>query len=840
MTLFMQLLKAELKAHKSFVFIFVLNLALGLTGYVTLNSFKGSFLGSLQESSKSILTADLSVAARRSFDENEVKILQQTAAEHKAEIAPLITLYSMISSGANSRLVEVKGIHSGYPYYGNLVLTNSGTVKGAELANTPKVWVYPEFLAQMKVSIGDSLRLGEQDFEIADTILDDTGMTWTGASFAPRIYVGYDQIQNTGLLQRGSTANRAYLFKLPKGKDENALAEFLNEKLDDPGVRVITHQRAGEQTGRLLQYLSDYLGLVALAALFLSILGIAYFYFSYMSRRLKDIAILMSLGLLWPKIVGLFIGQVLFLTTVACALALMIGNGLLYTIPYILGELLQVDLDVSLHTDTITTTFGIGLVTTLCVVLPILLKVRWVKPAVLFNEFSSLKFTFGLSDLLYLIPVLFVFWGLAVMEAQSFVVGGLFVLCFFVGAIGVGLVYYLLLRLLKVFEVKKMNLSALLAIRGLSRRPLQTLVAFLALSLGALLVNLIPQIEQSLRTEMTFPASSQLPQFFLFDIQEDQVGPLTRLLKKESAELKTLSPLIRARLTTVNGKEFLKASLDKQLTREAQRQQRMKNRGYNLSYRAELDPSEQLVGGRPFAFPNNGLPQISLEMRFANRLGLKIGDVLEFDVQGVPVEGKVVNIRKVQWTTFKPNFFIQFQPGVLEEAPKTFIAAVALKGNETEAMASVQNNIVSQFANISIINVTRLVSKLLDMVSKMSWILTYMAWLSLVVGFVVLLAISYYQSQMNIRDGYLLKLLGAPNTLIRSSIFLQYILLVFFSAVLGSGFAIGMGWAVSFFVFENIWVLHIKTPLTTVLLMTGVGGVLGRLAYRPSDNNTMQ
>src|SRR5699024_7489384 len=142
---------------------------------------------------------------------------------------------------------------------------------------------------------------------------------------------------------------------------------------------------------------------------------------------------------------------------------------------------------------------------------------------------------------------------------------------------------------------------------------------------------------------------------------------------------------------------------------ETANEQLLRRRSYNLTYQDKLKESETLIDGAPFdgswEFGSAELPGISLEQEFAERMGLAIGDVLTFDVQSVPISGRVVNTRRVAWNSFQPNFFIAFQPGVLEPAPKTFLAAISQV--DTADRIPVQNSIVTALPNISIIDVTQ-------------------------------------------------------------------------------------------------------------------------------------
>ena len=169
---------------------------------------------------------------------------------------------------------------------------------------------------------------------------------------------------------------------------------------------------------------------------------------------------------------------------------------------------------------------------------------------------------------------------------------------------------------------------------------------------------------------------AKIPSLFMFDIQETQSQDLKQLLKAERLELNFMAPMVQARLKLINGKVVEKAGDKESFSREAEREQRSRNRGVNLSYRRDLLKAETLAAGKPmrgtYSIGSKDLPQLSIEERYAKRMGLKVGDIMTFDIQGLEIEGKIRNLRKVKWNTFQPNFFILFQPGVVDDAPKTF------------------------------------------------------------------------------------------------------------------------------------------------------------------------
>lgn len=173
-----------------------------------------------------------------------------------------------------------------------------------------------------------------------------------------------------------------------------------------------------------------------------------------------------------------------------------------------------------------------------------------------------------------------------------------------------------------------------------------------------------------------------------------------------------LSPMIRARFIKVNGSKFSKDEETLYQTRENENEERFRNRGVNLSFRSTLSSSERVVEGKSSLEPCKGIEapcELSLELNYAKRLGLKLNDRLTFDVSGIEIEGVVTNFRKVKWTSFDPNFFILFSSGVLEEAPKTYLASLKVKSFEEKK--SIYRLMSQHLPMVSIVDISEIIKK---------------------------------------------------------------------------------------------------------------------------------
>lgn len=834
----------ELRNQRRFAFFFLANLAVGLLGFVTLECLDASIDRALSTKAKELLAADLSIAVSRPLRDTEQNVLRDTLGK-QAERSNIVDLFSMITGKSNSRLAQLRAADDAFPLYGKLVLASGATIHSgnAKALNSDKIaWIYPELAAQLDLKNGDMLKIGATTFRIADQILEDAGNTRGGPTLLPTVYIGKRFLAETALIQKGSTVTYRSLFKLSAPYDDlerlNRLATDLNTRLSDPGIRIQTHRTASDQLGRMLGYLNDYLGLASLVALFLSGIGATYLFHSLLNQRRKSIAILRALGLSLSQVQRIYIMQMALLGFGAALIALAGSIPLLPLALKLTRNLIAVELVGAVTYETILLTLLLGVTSGVVLCLPLLGGMRGLQPAALFQEGNGGEAT-GAARFLHFTPALLFYWGLAVWQANSWRVGSVFIVCLIGSATTVFYGGRVVLRLVRRFVTNALPLPLHLAALQLTRQRFRTLLCFTTLACATLLANIIPQLESSLLSELEAPGGGRTPSLFFFDIQEDQVTALQSLLQQKGHPLSNVSPMVHARLEKVNDVAFEKSNpIDDPQTREAQVESRFRNRSFNLSYRDGLSSDETLVAGPPIvgAFDprTSKYPLISVEKRFAERLGLKLGDRLTFDVQGVPIDGVIANLRKVRWTSFQPNFFLQFQPGALEAAPKTFLASLSLPGgpHDIKVKTTLQNSVVTTFPNVSVIDVSRTVKQFGDIIRQMRWALQAMTLLTLLAGLAVLFSIAHYQGVQMRREMALLKTMGATLPDLRRLLDWQFGLLASAAAVVGAVGSCAMAYLLARLMFESVWKINVLIPLMTLPVVTIASLALARIACR--------
>lgn len=815
---------------KSLSLFFVLNLSFGLLGFVLIEAFRDAVDRRLTQNSQEVLGADISISGRRELRPEEEE--RADALIGKLDQANQVELYSMLSLNQSpneqTRLVQIKTLPQNFPFYGSFKIAGESSVasqKGEDL-QIGDVWIYPELRDQMGLALGQTVRIGDSDFKISGIVADDVGSVWGAFSLAPRVFVRQESLGATKLLTDGSLATYYRLIKTPPNIDSNALANQLSELLVDPGIRVVSHRRAAEQAGRFLQYFADYLGLVAVVGLMLSALGLSYLSRMFFQSKLKEIAILQSLGMATNRVLMTFVVQLILLGLVASGIVLITMLPLFSSLESWIFQLVQMQLNLHLTWNVIIGVLLLSTVGLILVLLPEVQRVRHVQPLVLFREFAQSSAESNPS-ILWRLPALIILCLLSVYQAHSLKVG----LGFSLGILAIAFVVSVAAKatLKTLSRVKVTGMGFRYSLRSLARGGVGSVTALLALSLGSLILVFMPQIRASLTSEIKRPSSGELPSLFLFDVQPEQVDQLRQYASEQGIELQTVSPLVRARLESINGVGFEKTNVnDSRFFREEEQEDRTRNRTYNLTYREILSKSEEIVKGQYTGkWDSDGVPPVSVEERFSERLGVKIGDLLKFDVQGVEVQAEVASIRRVRWTSFQPNFFVQFPSGVLNDAPQVYLASVPTLSAEKKS--AFQAGVVQQFSNVSMIDVDRTLEKLLKVVDLISVVLNAMAVLSILVGFFVLASILADQLSRRERDVVLLKLLGADFLTIRRALIREYWILSLSGGLVGALFGLLMAWLLTKFVFDGVWEADYGSAVLVVFCLFVVSDLITRI-----------
>jgi len=829
----------ELFRNKGFSLFFTVNLAVGLCGFVAVQSFSQSLNRHLDDNLRNILTADLVVTANAPFTLAEKDLMAQVLGPDR-QVSEAIRFFTMVQTPDTTRLVQVMAVDEKYPLYGGFVLAPGmertaihqapGVFMSRDTAMTLGIRKHPDIQghADGENRSGDdtgtaalpgetgvpetsrSLMLGNKGFAVAGFFDDDPDKALTTLELAPKLYAGIDQITGTGLLGFGARVRYHLYCRLPPGTDVSAVTEALRSGFaglspDQPRVRVRDSRDVSRNLSRVTGYFAGYMALVSLVALFLAGMAAAFLFRGFLGGRHREIAVLMSLGARRSGVCAFVFTQLILLGVLAAVLALAGAWLLLPAFPWVLKGLVPEGIVLTMDPATVGMALGLGGLGSLVFCLPVLVTLLSVKPLLLLQGDASAGNVNPWRRAAAFVPGVIWFVAGAMVVGGSPASGLVFTAGFALALLVFALAGWVGAGVCRRLAITR-HLVRKLAFLNLYRNRAASLACFVTIAMGVFLISLIPQVQKGLQAEIQRPEGLKIPVFFLMDIQEDQTRDLERFMQDQPGTLENLSPMVRGRIMSVNGDPFH--------TREDNRESRGRGRRteHNFSYRADLDPSETVVQGPPLSpdpwvFESQVPFEISVARSFADDHDLAIGDIMRFDIQGMVLEGRVHNIRKVRWNSFQPNFFLLFQRGVLEDAPKTWLGAVAQVPKEQRQ--SLKRAIVTAFPNVSIIDVTQMITTLTFIADRLAVSVRFMAWLAIAAGLVSIFSIARHQARRQAVQTNLLKVLGAGFGDIRRISLLEFGSLGFAAALTAVVLSAGFSRAIAWYFFDSLWQLDI-------------------------------
>jgi putative ABC transport system permease protein len=462
----------EIRNHPRFALFFAANLALGFAGFVALDAFEGEVTRALEARSRAFLGADVAVTSARPLTDEETAALDSAAGEG-ARTAHAVVLFSMAGADEQARLVELRAIDDAFPLYGDIEL-EEGAPSHQELRDAPGAWIDPPLLSQLGVAVGDPLRIGLERFAVAGVVTRDGGRASSGFSIAPRIYVALDRLDATGLVATGSRVEYQRLYGLRPGADASAVASAMRRVLPDPRTGARSHEEATRDLARTYGAVTRYLGLVALVAVFLAELGAAHLFRAHLARRVSDLAILVSLGATRGRAQAIFLCQLVLLGVAAALGAAALASLLLPVLAGIAGDAVPPGFTPRVGARSLVTALALATLGSTAACLPLIARLRRLRPAELFAEQARPALAAAPRDVLWWLPAAAAFLAVACWRADSVLVGSAFSGVFALAAIalaGLGLAGLVGLAALP----RGRTLTSRLALRELVRGRARTL-----------------------------------------------------------------------------------------------------------------------------------------------------------------------------------------------------------------------------------------------------------------------------------------------------------------------------------------------------------------------------
>jgi len=782
-------------AHRHFVY-FLVCITVGVAALVGVQSFADSLTLAIARSAKSLLGADVEIRATRPLSPDSAVVVAGLTREGVA-LTRVRELVAMAQAGAGPRapvqLVELKAVEQGYPFYGRLVTDPDRPL--ASLVGHGKALVHPSLLTRLRLAVGDRIRIGDLDLTISGVITEEPDRSLGVFSLGPRVLIAGEDLDRTALVRPGSRVRYRTLIRLPEGRDAGPFRDALARQLTDPAVRVLTYAQAQPGFRRFWDQLTMYLGLTGLVALMVGGIGVAVSVRAFVSEKLATIAVLKCLGAGWRDVLAIYLVQTALLGLGGSLAGAALGSALQPVLAPLLARLLPLPVDLILSPRAVLSGLAVGVGVTLLFSLWPLLEIRRVQPALILRRPveprlagrrpwpAALVIGVGLS-------------ALALWQAGSWKVGGLFI-----GGLAAALLLLALSARLIVALSRHTRRGPLVwrqGVANLHRPGSQAGAVLISLGLAVTLIVAVAVLEVSLRRELAYRSAGAAPAFFFIDIQPDQAEPFSRVVTAHAGGVAPdLTPVVRSRLVAINGVPIAPDATTRRedvwyLTRE-----------YVLTWAAQTPHHNTVIAGRWWT-PEEAArePLISVEEEIARQLDVSLGSTLTFDIQGVSVTARVVNLRRVDWQSLDSNFFVIFSPGALGGAPATYLATARVRQRDEDR---VQSAVVAAFPNVTAIPVREVLERVSSVLDQIALAMRLVAGLSVLSGLVVMagaLSITRYQ---RLYESVILKALGATRGFVGRVFAVEYALLGVGAGLGGAALAGILAWAVLRFALEVPW-----------------------------------
>ena len=868
MSFVLRMAMRELRASWRRLLFFFICVAIGVGAIVALRSVIQSVRYGLMREARTMIAADVIVTTNRPWTTEVRAEVEQRLAEapvlDRTESIETTTMVRAEHGEDVARMVELRGVEAGFPFYGTLTLRDGATYTH-QLLRDHGALVGPELLVQLGIARGDRIMVGGQPFTVRGVIDREPGRRVGAFSFGSRVLIDLADLRATGLLAFGSRASNQILLTV-RDDGVTPLTRRLRRDLRDSFVRARSYKALEDDIGDDLARAENYLSLVGFVIVVLGGIGVWSVTRVFVRQKIRSVAILKCVGATTGQVLATYVLQVVLLGLAGSLMGVALAALGIAAIP-----------------DSLTASFGgaaygltwsavlqglsVGLLVSLLFALVPLLEVRRVKPLLLLRGGDSsaasqpapgtTRAGQSIGDRMWAflrsldwlqigaaVLVTAALVGVASWQAASVRAGAIVSIGFAATALVLYAAAFAVVRAVAPlaaapwFPLRHAMLSL--------RRPgNQTRVILLAVGLGSFFVLGVRALQQNLISEFAFDLDQRGADMFLVDVQRDQVEGVRALIagrQDPGAEPPRLVPTLRARVTAARGSEVdLESYADV-------RGRGSLGREYVITYRDNLEANERLIQGRFWDGQAPLLPgaeqEVSIEQGIHERYDINVGDLMRFDVLGRSIEARVKSVRHVQWEDSRSGgFMFVFRPGALSEAPHTFIGFV--KGPaDTDARARLQHELVSSYPNVTAIDAQDILARVRTIVDNVILAISIVGGVALLSGVLILIGAVAMTKFQRVYEAAILRTLGASTRTLGAMLALEYCALGLLAGLIGALGALGLSWAVTRYLFDIPWepapLLLAAGTLLTMALVGTIGVVASADVLRKKPLSTLR
>jgi len=789
-------------------------LIIAVATVATIALFASQLQRTLVSSASSFLAADRQLEAENGRPIPEGWM--QEAEQRGLETARMVEFSTMVFGAGNFQLVSVKAVNNAYPLRGEVEYQEGAEAPRQTVAHGPapgEVWINPRLLRLLELELGDTLEVGNQGLIISGLLVREPDGGFNMSALAPRVMMHVDDVGATGVIQEGSRVEYVYLFA-----GEEALLDdyygWLQPRLEP------SHEwegvRDGETFSRSLERAERFLLLGGSLAVMLAAVAVVVASRQYALSQRDTVALLKTLGVRSQGIGRLYLRRLALWGIVGAVGGLLVALPLYWLLSSVLGDVLERQIDYQIDPNALAPALLTALVSLFAFAYPPIRRLRNVPAMRVLRSQPGESGREAIPDLVIAVVAIF---GLVWMYARevSLVLSLLGGLALLLGTLG-------LLGWLMVTTLRRISGGGnawRLALVGLYRHRRASLSQIAVFAMTLMLAATLILVRTSLLDDWQSQLPEDTPNHFLINIAPEAVDEVDAFWAERGHPLEKLYPMVRGRLTELNGKPVKEAVTKDERVGAL-------NRELNLTWMEELPEDNGIVAGQWFT--NGQTDGVSIEAELAGKLGVEVGDELGFTIGSEKITETVTSVRTVQWDSMKPNFYMAFPPGGgLEDMPATWITAFYLPAD----LKSQLNDFSRRFPTVSVLEIDHVIERIQEIVRQVTQAIEAILALILAAALVVMAAVVSATMQDRQREGALLRTLGGRQTLLVRSTMLEFALLGFFAGILGVAAAEGAVWALQFRMFEGEFRWHWQTILPIPLFSALVLALFGRWQLKP-------
>jgi putative ABC transport system permease protein len=803
----------------------VLTLALAMVLSVATVTGISLFIDRLQ-SSFELQSATLLAADRVVRSPNELPVEWQIKAEETGlNVANRAWFSTMVFTDAGLQLSQISAVTDAYPLRGEYLIDDTLFGVGYATVESPaegEVWVSSRLASLLEVEVGDKIQIGEADFSVTAYLVRDPGSSASAFAIAPRAVINWNDLEKTEVIQPGSRIRYALLMA---GESEllDNMEAWVKPKLND-NQEWRSPRAGGRGIGATIDRAESFLLLAGTLAVVMAGVAMALASNRYVKRHLAQVAVMKTLGATPKKIASILIWQLVSIFVVGSLIGLILGWSVQAFIAYSLETLLSTTLPEP-GLDKIWLGIITGLTSLIAFCLPLMVRLLSVSPLSVLQPMGRIE---GRTALLYAFGFVGMF-TLMVIYTQGLLLPSLMVLSILFVSVLVASIGFILFKLGRKFTAGATS-GWQIGLAALHRRLQSNLFQLLVFTLIIMLVLILTGVRSNLISDWQAQLPKGAANHYLFNIQQDDVAPLQNMMSSLEIGESDWYPMVLGRVTKINQKTVAMLYEDRKERPE------MLSRELNLTWTDTLGLDNEIVEGK-FDPTQDGF---SIELKAAQEAQIKLGDEITLFIGGREYSQTVTSIRRVDWSSMRPNFYLILPQTILSDFPANYITSVYVADQYKQDFYKG----MADYPTVSLLNVGDLIGQIQLIIAQVSQAIQLLLGFIVASGGLVLVASIRASLDERLEEGALLRTLGASKSLIRQAMLIEFGFLGIFAGFIAVLAAEACLYGLQVYLFELSASFHpmlwIMGPVLGFFIVTGIGLFAGRSVLKVAPMRMLQ